>query len=152
MFNFKEIKMNARNAISDKNFTKAEKLCRDTLAVEDNEQVGTILARALRLQGRLDEAAAEYQGVITRHGRNGFNLTGLAAVYKDMGRLAEAEKLCQEALDGRQRNIPALRTLGMVYSKMGNKAKAKECFAMIDGMGGGKGDGKRKAEPLAKAA
>ena len=93
-------------------------------------------AAALAAEGRHDEAAAAYKGMIDADPAGAWNARSRrAASLEALGRHGEAQKECQKALKapeeslGREARLDATVRLGRLYIRAGKAAKAANHFA-----------------------
>ena len=90
------------------------------------------LAKAFNRAGRLDEARAQYQSVLTAHPNDAMALNGMAFfISENGGNLDQALRFAQRALQTAPGQPSYTDTLGCVYLKKGLKDSALQVFSNL---------------------
>ncbi len=92
------------------------------------ETARRLLADALTKEGRLDEAAVEYRGVLARHPDDGQALVQLGQIALRHQRFNEAIDLFRRGSAARPGDASALVSLGIAYASTGRLDEAMAAF------------------------
>jgi tetratricopeptide (TPR) repeat protein len=123
-----------RLAYRHKDFAAAERYLRDGLAYRTDDlethEFQTNLAHALSAQGRLEEAAAEFQNALARKPDYPEALNGLANVVARERRYEEAVALYRKSLAREPGNAVIRTNLGNALSASGDSGSAEEEYRL----------------------
>lgn len=123
----------AKLRLERRQFESATGPCRRAVALDpDDKEPRRLLAIALHMSGRDDEAEAELGQLVTRYPNDAECHHNLGLYLNQRGRLADAEICFRRALKLRPNWPPALNGLGQVFLRAEHLGKASNLFRRAD--------------------
>lgn len=107
----------------------AEQVCRGAIAYAgDGAEPWFLLAAALHLQGKLNDAVAAYNQALARDPAHRFARNNLAVALQALGRLDESAAVLEATVAASPEHAEALNNLGNVRQRQGRFEEAVRCY------------------------